>query len=88
MYSNTLVIFNSRESDSGRYTCEADNGYKRDADSVDITIANIFIPHDCNDNPYFANCKLIVKTQSYCANVYYIKFCCRSCTVAGQIQHT
>ena len=84
--SNALVIFNGRESDSGRYTCQAENGYKRDSDSVDITVANIVMPHDCNDNPYFANCKLIVKAE-YCANVYYRKFCCRSCTDAGQIKH-
>ena len=38
---------------------------------------------DCSDNPYFANCKLIVKAR-YCGNKYYAKFCCRSCTLAGQ----
>ena len=53
---------------------------------TDITVANVVVPHDCNDNPYFANCKLIVKAE-YCANVYYKKFCCRSCTDAGQIKH-
>ena len=36
----------------------------------------------CVDNPYFANCKLIVKAR-YCGNKYYAKFCCRSCTLAG-----
>jgi len=38
------------------------------------------------DNPYFANCKLIVKAK-YCANKYYAKFCCRSCTLAGRVQN-
>ena len=36
--NNTLVIFNGRESDSGRYTCEAENGYKQDTDSVGKSI--------------------------------------------------
>ncbi len=39
----------------------------------------------CEDNPYFANCKLIVRAQ-YCTNKYYAKFCCRSCTIAGQLE--
>merc|ERR1712083_656762 len=65
--NNTLIIYNGRETDSGRYTCEAENGYKRDSDSVDITVANVVVPQDCTDNPYFANCKLIVKA-GYCDN--------------------
>ena len=41
------------------------------------------VQDSCVDNPYFANCKLIVKAR-YCGNKYYAKFCCRSCTLAGQ----
>lgn len=40
------------------------------------------VDESCTDNPYFANCKLIVKAR-YCGNRYYAKFCCRSCTLAG-----
>lgn len=83
--NNTLTIFNSRSSDSGTYTCEADNGYNRDSASVSITVENISVQQECTDNPYFANCKLIVKAE-YCTNKYYAKFCCRSCTLAGQLR--
>ena len=83
--NNTLVIFNSRPSDSGTYTCEADNGYKRDSSSVSVTVENVSVANECTDNPYFANCKLIVKAE-YCTNKYYAKFCCRSCTLAGQLR--
>lgn len=43
------------------------------------------IPSDCTDNKNFANCALIVK-GNYCNHKYYAKFCCRSCTIAGQLQ--
>ena len=83
--NNTLVIFNSRQSDSGTYSCEADNGYNRDSASVSIQVENISVSQECTDNPYFANCKLIVKAE-YCTNKYYAKFCCKSCTLAGQLR--
>ena len=83
--NNTLIIFGSRASDSGTYTCEADNGYNRDASSVSIRVENIQVSQECTDNPYFANCKLIVKAE-YCTNKYYAKFCCKSCTLAGQLR--
>ena len=79
-----MIIFGSRRSDSGTYTCEADNGYNRDTSSVSIRVENIQVDQECTDNPYFANCKLIVKAE-YCTNKYYAKFCCKSCTLAGQL---
>ena len=44
--------------------------------------SKLVVQDTCVDNPYFANCKLIVKAR-YCGNKYYAKFCCRSCTLAG-----
>ena len=55
------------------------------SDSIVVTVENVQISEQCVDNPYFANCKLIVKAQ-YCTNKYYAKFCCRSCTIAGQLR--
>ena len=83
--NNTLAILSGRPADSATYTCEAENGYNRDTASVSITVENISVNHDCTDNPYFANCKLIVKAE-YCTNKYYAKFCCKSCTLAGQLR--
>ena len=54
-------------------------------DSIRITVENVQISEQCEDNPHFANCKLIVRAQ-YCTNKYYAKFCCRSCTLAGQLR--
>ena len=112
------MIFRSRSSDSGTYTCEADNGYSSGKyfttsvktiqnklrasptilnnttqyyifvtgrDSIRIVVENVQISEQCEDNPHFANCKLIVRAQ-YCTNKYYAKFCCRSCTMAGQLR--
>ena len=39
---------------------------------------------ECNDNPYYANCKMIVKAGN-CSHKYYSKYCCKSCTLAGQL---
>ena len=54
-------------------------------DSIRIVVENVQISEQCEDNPHFANCKLIVRAQ-YCTNKYYAKFCCRSCTMAGQLR--
>ena len=70
--------------DNGDYTCTADNGYQKASDTIRLEVANVEVSGDCTDNPFFANCKLIVKAQ-YCSNRYYAKFCCRSCTLAGQL---
>lgn len=49
-----------------------------------VLAAVVPVSPECIDNPYFANCKLIVEGK-YCFNKYYAQFCCRSCTLAGQI---
>ena len=84
--NNTLVIKQSRPRDAATYTCEADNGYRRAADSIRVEVEDVEVTGDCTDNPFFANCKLIVKAE-YCTNQYYAKFCCRSCTLAGQLRN-
>lgn len=43
-----------------------------------------YVPANCVDNVFFANCKLIVKAK-YCTHQYYAKFCCKSCHLAGQL---
>lgn len=47
-------------------------------------VAGIYIHPNCTDNPFFANCRLIVAGQ-YCTHKYYARFCCKSCTQAGQL---
>ena len=51
-----------------------------------VAFKTLQVQDTCVDNPYFANCKLIVKAR-YCGNKYYAKFCCRSCTLAGQLSY-
>jgi len=82
--NNTLSINQAQAQDSGSYTCSASNGYNDAQDSVIISVEQIQVEEKCQDNPYFANCKLIVKAR-YCGNKYYARFCCRSCTLAGQL---
>jgi hypothetical protein len=84
LFNNTLAIDRAQSDDSGNYRCRASNGYKEAEDSVDLVVEDLQVQDDCVDNPYFANCKLIVKAR-YCGNKYYAKFCCRSCTIAGQL---
>ncbi|XP_019882164.2 papilin isoform X4 [Camponotus floridanus] len=81
---NRLIISDANQEDSGRYRCEATNEYSSDSDSVDIRVAGIFIHPHCQDNTFFANCELIVEAK-FCTHKYYAKFCCRSCTEAGQL---
>ena len=47
-------------------------------------VAGVYIHPNCTDNPFFANCRLIVAGQ-YCTHKYYARFCCKSCTQAGQL---
>ena len=65
--NNTLSIFDASPGDSATYTCEADNGYGRASDSATVTVENVYVAQTCEDNPHFANCKLIVRAQ-YCTN--------------------
>ena len=83
LFNNTLAIDRAQPADGGNYACRASNGYKEAEDRVDITVEDLQVQDTCVDNPYFANCKLIVKAR-YCGNKYYAKFCCRSCTLAGE----
>ena len=39
--NNTLAIYNAQLSDSGSYTCNADNGYTASEDTASITVENI-----------------------------------------------
>ncbi|XP_070527125.1 papilin isoform X2 [Cardiocondyla obscurior] len=81
---NRLIISDANRDDSGQYRCEAANEFSSDSDSVNIHVAGIFIHPHCQDNTFFANCELIVSAK-YCTHKYYAKFCCRSCTEAGQL---
>ena len=47
----------------------------------------VYLHPNCTDNPFFANCRLIIKAR-YCTNKYYARFCCKSCTLAGQLPTT
>lgn len=51
------------------------------------SITGVYLHPNCTDNPFFANCKLIVKAR-FCTNKYYARFCCKSCTLAGQLPAT
>ncbi|KQS52137.1 papilin isoform X5 [Drosophila erecta] len=80
-----LVLSDVTPADSGRYTCRASNAYTYANGEANVSIQSVVpVSPECVDNPYFANCKLIVKGR-YCSNQYYTKFCCRSCTLAGQV---
>uniref|UniRef100_A0A0K8V734 Papilin n=2 Tax=Bactrocera latifrons TaxID=174628 RepID=A0A0K8V734_BACLA len=82
---HTLVIHNTTSEDTGMYGCTARNSASHSTSEERVTIESTIPIHpDCIDNPYFANCKLIVSGH-YCRHQYYAKFCCRSCTLAGQI---
>ncbi|XP_032578299.1 papilin isoform X5 [Drosophila sechellia] len=80
-----LVLSDVTPADSGKYTCRASNAYTYANSEANVSIQSVVpVSPECVDNPYFANCKLIVKGR-YCSNPYYTKFCCRSCTLAGQV---
>ncbi|XP_045125730.1 papilin-like isoform X4 [Portunus trituberculatus] len=81
---NTLVISNAEVGDSGQYKCHVQNDYGTANSITVISIKGIYVHPTCTDNPYFANCKLIVRAK-YCTNRYYARFCCRSCTMDGQL---
>ena len=53
-------------------------------DTIQIFVKKPENVEQCDDSPTFANCDLIVKA-GYCSkNPFYSKFCCASCTEAGQ----
>ncbi|CAL4163763.1 unnamed protein product [Meganyctiphanes norvegica] len=82
--NNTLIIKNAQESDSDNYTCQVQNRYTTASSTAAIEIEGIYVHPSCTDNRFFANCKLIVRAE-YCISTYYANFCCRSCTLAGQL---
>ncbi|XP_066978000.1 papilin isoform X20 [Macrobrachium rosenbergii] len=80
----TLVINEAETGDSGSYKCQVQNEFGIADSTTSITVKGVYVHPACTDNPFFANCKLIVRAQ-YCTNRYYARFCCRSCTLAGQL---
>ncbi|CRL07350.1 CLUMA_CG020329, isoform A [Clunio marinus] len=82
---NRVIIVGAHPSDSGNYRCVARNNYSQAFAAEVISVEGFHIPSDCTDHQKFANCALIVK-GNYCNHKYYAKFCCRSCTLAGQLQ--
>ncbi|XP_069951755.1 papilin isoform X1 [Cherax quadricarinatus] len=80
----TLAIKDAQTGDSGRYKCQVQNEFGIADSTTVITVKGVYVHPSCTDNPFFANCKLIVRAQ-YCTNKYYARFCCRSCTLAGQL---
>ncbi|CAG2058286.1 unnamed protein product, partial [Timema podura] len=82
--SHRLLIIRSNSNDTGEYRCEAFNQYGTSTSSTTITVEGVYIHPNCTDNPFFANCRLIVQAQ-YCTHRYYARFCCKSCTLAGQL---
>ncbi|KAG5871898.1 hypothetical protein JTB14_030952 [Gonioctena quinquepunctata] len=80
--SNTLSILQATKADSGFYQCEAYNVYTKSTSTLEILVKGVYIHPNCTDNPFFANCALIVKAK-FCSHKYYGRYCCRSCTEAG-----
>ncbi|XP_031639784.1 papilin-like [Contarinia nasturtii] len=83
--ANTLTIYGVTTDDSGSYRCSAQNRFTSAFHEEQINVEGAYVPTNCVDNVFFANCKLIVKAK-YCTHQYYAKFCCKSCTLAGQLQ--
>ncbi|XP_059058317.1 papilin-like [Achroia grisella] len=79
-----LTITNLTVADSGEYGCHASNPYSNDYSTVRILVREIYVSTTCKDNPFFANCRLIVRSK-FCVHRYYSQFCCKSCTEAGQL---
>ncbi|XP_031341557.1 papilin isoform X1 [Photinus pyralis] len=82
--NHRLSIHRAKESDTGEYRCEAANDFSRSYAATTITVQVSHIEANCTDNPFFANCQLIVRAN-YCIHKYYARFCCKSCTEAGQL---
>lgn len=84
--SHRLLVFGATTADTGYYRCAAQNAFGSSAHDEQINVEGTYIPEDCQDNPFFANCKLIIKGR-YCDHKYYAQFCCRSCSLAGVLKH-
>ncbi|XP_063908171.1 uncharacterized protein LOC135126225 isoform X2 [Zophobas morio] len=91
---NSLRIESVRSSNLGVYTCQTYNGVGKSASwsvtvearetNQDTSPKGTDVQPDCQDNPFFANCRLIVKAN-FCTHKYYARFCCKACTEAGLI---
>lgn len=79
-----LTIRRVTVGDSGVYVCHADNLYSSHESSVQVTVKALTTPAKCTDNPFFADCSLIVRSK-FCKHHYYSNFCCKSCLEAGQL---
>ncbi|XP_058116992.1 papilin [Anopheles ziemanni] len=82
--TNVLTVAGAIPSDSGRYKCLARNDQSEAFQEKSLRVEGVYVPPECTDNQLFAKCDLIVAGQ-FCNHKYYAKFCCRSCTLAGQI---
>ncbi|KAG8186993.1 hypothetical protein JTE90_005765 [Oedothorax gibbosus] len=86
MLSNhTLLIAKAEVEDGGMYECVAQHGGSVASSAVAVEVKPAPEDTSCIDNPQFSNCELIVQTR-YCNNKFYGKYCCASCTKAGQLQ--
>ncbi|XP_063221793.1 papilin isoform X2 [Bacillus rossius redtenbacheri] len=79
-----LMISKANSSDTGTYRCEAVNDFDKSSSATSLVVEGTYIHPNCTDNPFFANCRLIVEAR-YCTHKYYARFCCKSCTIAGQL---
>ncbi|KAJ8724112.1 hypothetical protein PYW07_008092 [Mythimna separata] len=79
-----LLVTRVTVADSGVYACHASNAYSSQSDTAQINVKKLTIPDKCTDNPFFANCRLIVASK-FCPHKFYKRFCCKSCVEAGQL---
>ncbi|XP_040158601.1 papilin isoform X5 [Anopheles arabiensis] len=82
--AHQLMVFGAIPSDTGRYKCLARNEMSEAFQENSIHVEGVYVPPGCTDNQLLAKCDLIVAGH-YCNHKYYARFCCRSCTLAGQI---
>ncbi|XP_049281704.1 papilin isoform X5 [Anopheles funestus] len=82
--TNLLFVSGAIPADSGRYKCLARNEMSEAFEEQSLRVEGVYVPPGCTDNQLLAKCDLIVAGH-YCNHKYYARFCCRSCTLAGQI---
>ncbi|XP_050091776.1 papilin-like [Anopheles aquasalis] len=81
---NLLVVTGAIQSDNGQYKCLAKNEHSEAFQEQILHVEGIYVPPGCTDNQLLAKCDFIVAGH-LCTHKHYKKFCCRSCTLAGQI---
>ena len=52
--------------------------------SLNLFLVGMVLPENCTDQPWYANCQLIIK-GGYCTHQYFKVFCCKSCHEAGKL---